>query len=115
MCSPPAVVRLGLACVAFFESAPALVWFGALAQRKAKEGGILNTRVKVHPISWLTPVKVYPPNFGGPRPRDTATVRPFRWQSFLCTFFHWESPTNDFFAHGIRKIIAVWVLGSRPS
>ncbi len=69
MCSPR--IRAGGAIrVKIFDSGLAFGLIGVLAKRI--ECGIRDIRVKFRPI-----------NPGEPRPRDTATVRPLRWQRLL--------------------------------
>jgi hypothetical protein len=67
MSAPPTIVPVG-PCVCRFLT-QVLLWFDLELPRIgiAKGGGIHDVLVKVHPV-----------DSGGPRPRETATVRPLR-------------------------------------
>ncbi len=64
----------------FFNSDPALVLFGAPAQRNkesAKGNGIRDARVNVHPVNWITAEAQNPetqPHFVHSGGRDSCTA-----------------------------------------
>ncbi len=70
-----------------------MLWFCLELLRKgsAKGGGIL-MRVEVHLVHWLTP------EFRNPETQPHFVRSGGR---YYCTAFHWESPTKEFFTHGI--------------
>ncbi len=88
---------LGLACEDLFLT-QVLFWFGLELPRKgiAKGDGICDARVKVQPL-----------NIRGLRLRDTAKVRPLRWQRFLYLLTLEVANQGKFCArHFVKKFLA---------
>ena len=85
--------RAGWAVRVYIFLTQVLLWFCLELPRKgsAKEVGICDARVEVHPVNWLTPevqnqeTQTHFVHLGG---RDSYTA------------FHWESPTKENFTHG---------------
>jgi hypothetical protein len=81
-------------CVCTFLLTEVLLWFCLELPRKesAKGGGICDARVEVHPVNLLTPEVQNP---------ETQTHFVHSGGRDICTAFHWESPTEEIFTHGI--------------
>ncbi len=104
---PPQSCRLGRAFVDFFLTQVLLRFCLELPHKgSAKGDGFYDARVKVHPVNWLTL-----------ETQDPETQPHFVHSGgrYFCTAFHWESPTKENFAHGIRQTIAVRALDSHLS
>ncbi len=92
--------RLGRACVDFLTQV--LLWFClALPGKGSAKGGVIcDARVEVHPVNLLTShISSTPVAAKDPETQPHFIHSGGRDSSFA---FHWESPTKENFAHGIR-------------